>query len=379
MIREPRSSFGWGFFASNISIASVDFFEDLLNDIDYQYLTWGEKLGSAELYDFSVGMDLNRATYRLKSGNYSVDTPVLYPDTIEEYHRSFSVEPGLSVYTAKIPSDIECSNFFEIKSEVFSFNCVLSGKLIHSFKGEDGEFTREIDGSNTLFIGCSAPEKGYGLKPKGIEFITVSLFFDPSFLRMAVGDDISQVKPVFRKMFNPEIKVAQDEVVAHEPLSGKLESLAWQIVDAPNATIKESMTITMKVKELFSSIITDTILKPEGHESYSLSAGDMGRIADVQKIVDANLADPPSLAELAKMTGLNKFKLKIGFKEMFDSTIYEYARRERMNWAKSLMDSGNFSVSETAWEVGYTNVSHFIACFKKHFFISPGQYISKVR
>lgn len=82
-----------------------------------------------------------------------------------------------------------------------------------------------------------------------------------------------------------------------------------------------------------------------------------------------DLANPPTIAELARETGLNQLKLKRGFKAMFGHSIYALFQRERMDRARVLLrDHG---VTETAMILGYSNVSHFSAAFRKQFGVLP--------
>lgn len=84
-----------------------------------------------------------------------------------------------------------------------------------------------------------------------------------------------------------------------------------------------------------------------------------------------NLDAPPTIAELARETGLNQLKLKRGFKELFDSSIYALFQRERMDRARQLLE--NHDVTETAMLLGYSNVSHFSSAFRKQFGVLPSE------
>ena len=83
------------------------------------------------------------------------------------------------------------------------------------------------------------------------------------------------------------------------------------------------------------------------------------------------MEDPPSLQELSVMSGLNLNKLKKGFQTVFKKTAFGCLHEDRMQRAYELLSERRFNVSEVAWEIGYTNVGHFSAAFKKRFSISP--------
>jgi AraC-like DNA-binding protein len=84
---------------------------------------------------------------------------------------------------------------------------------------------------------------------------------------------------------------------------------------------------------------------------------------------------PPTIAKLAELVGLNEYRLKAGFKEVYNSTVYGYVMETKMNRGRKLLDAGKLRVNDVAFEVGYTNPSHFIAAFKRQFGITPKKYM----
>lgn len=87
----------------------------------------------------------------------------------------------------------------------------------------------------------------------------------------------------------------------------------------------------------------------------------------------ADLAQSPSLEELARACGLNTFKLKQGFKQLFGSSVHALYQQERMRKAWQLITSGQLSISEAGYVVGYTNLSHFSVAFRKEFGVLPSE------
>ena len=111
------------------------------------------------------------------------------------------------------------------------------------------------------------------------------------------------------------------------------------------------------------------ITKNAGHYKTNsfISKIDREKIIAAKEYLDKDISKSPSLFELAKSVGLNEFKLKTGFKEVFDTTVYGYLRNERMEYAKIFLDQGNTSVSEVSSLVGYFNVSYFAGLFRKKY------------
>ncbi len=79
---------------------------------------------------------------------------------------------------------------------------------------------------------------------------------------------------------------------------------------------------------------------------------------------------PPSLSELSKIVGLNVFKLKQGFKEIYQNTVYGYLNEYRLNEARQRLP--HQPIKEIADNLGYSSVQHFTKAFKKKFGIPPG-------
>ena len=103
------------------------------------------------------------------------------------------------------------------------------------------------------------------------------------------------------------------------------------------------------------------------------------KVTEQQKLYEAkailanNLEQPPSLSELSRKIGLNSFKLKKSFKELFGVPVFKYLQNERLNKANELLRQQNLSVQEVAWEVGYDSLSSFSNAFAKKFGYRPSE------
>lgn len=105
----------------------------------------------------------------------------------------------------------------------------------------------------------------------------------------------------------------------------------------------------------------------------------VAKIREAKQIILSNIIDPPGLKELSKLVGLNEYQLKVGFKNIYGTTVYKYLTDYRMDQARRMLDSGSYLVNEAAAEVGYSNPSHFIAAFKKKYGFTPKKYVGFVR
>lgn len=83
-------------------------------------------------------------------------------------------------------------------------------------------------------------------------------------------------------------------------------------------------------------------------------------------------AQPPSLTELARVAGINEFKLKQGFKALYNNTVFGYLTDYKLNQAHDLLLS-DVPIKDVADRLGYSSVQHFNSAFRKKFGMPPGK------
>ncbi len=103
-----------------------------------------------------------------------------------------------------------------------------------------------------------------------------------------------------------------------------------------------------------------------------LTKDEQARIEMARTIITERMEEPPSLLQLSRLVGLNDFKLKVGFKEMYGNTVFGYLREMRLERAWLLLQDGRLNVSEVAFAIGYSNPSHFAEAFRKQYGVNPG-------
>jgi AraC family transcriptional activator of pyochelin receptor len=95
------------------------------------------------------------------------------------------------------------------------------------------------------------------------------------------------------------------------------------------------------------------------------------KLYQAKAILAENIAAPPSLKELSKVIGLNSYKLKKNFKELFGVPVFKHLQNERLIKAHNLLRDGEMTVQEASWAVGYESVSSFSNAFIKKFGFRP--------
>lgn len=98
---------------------------------------------------------------------------------------------------------------------------------------------------------------------------------------------------------------------------------------------------------------------------------DLDKLQYARQILEQQFTNPPTQKELSRMSCLNEFKLRRGFKEYFGSTIHDYVTRLKMEYARILLTKEKKSVYDVSLCVGFAHQNNFSAAFKKYYGISP--------
>jgi AraC family transcriptional activator of pyochelin receptor len=108
-------------------------------------------------------------------------------------------------------------------------------------------------------------------------------------------------------------------------------------------------------------------------EPYLKNPTDKERIIAVRDLVNERVDNPPNLCEIARLVGLNEYKLKRGFKETFRTTVFGYLAEQRLQLAMQYLRDTNKTAAEISMELGYATPQHFNNAFKKKFSLTPGR------
>ncbi|WP_052380757.1 helix-turn-helix transcriptional regulator [Paenibacillus camerounensis] len=164
-------------------------------------------------------------------------------------------------------------------------------------------------------------------------------------------------------------------IFAKNKITPAIRLLLAQIADCSYSGGVRKLYLEGKMLELFAVYLNQSFYEAERIPAgIKLSKEDIRSLHLAKELLQRDYAQPPTLAGLSRLVCLNEFKLKKGFKEMFGSTVHAYVIEQRLQHAHLLLEQGRMSVSETAAQVGYGNISHFAAAFRKRFGSSPGEY-----
>ena len=90
--------------------------------------------------------------------------------------------------------------------------------------------------------------------------------------------------------------------------------------------------------------------------------------------IEARYAEALTLPTVAKAAGLSVSRLAHVFKAQTGMSVTSYINMVRVQWAEHYLANSQLRISETAFQVGFGNLSHFNHVFRQATGLSPTQY-----
>lgn len=94
----------------------------------------------------------------------------------------------------------------------------------------------------------------------------------------------------------------------------------------------------------------------------------------VKRYIDSYYSENITLENLATLTNMNKYYLVHAFKKYTGLSPINYLLEKRIQEAKSLLESADYSISEVASLIGFSSQSYFSQTFKKKLGKTPNEY-----
>ena len=235
---------------------------------------------------------------------------------------------------------------------------------------KSGFLTVSISGEN--YIGT--PGDAFVVSPGNLHFMgsqtgTVDYFtflFPLKYISFCTDDmlDDKLLTPLKNGhlMIRPRIKDAAKELC---------EQLA-EIYMAKNDEKKLEIAVQIKTKIILLQFILE--MWEKGFVIENDKSGRNTIEKEMISYIQQNFTGKISLKEFGEQFHLSEKYISRYFKEHFHITLSQYITYLRLENAKQLLQDTDLSVTETAMQSGYQNVSYFIRSFKKTYGISPLKY-----
>ena len=170
------------------------------------------------------------------------------------------------------------------------------------------------------------------------------------------------------QIMNGESVLLSDQWGAIDPA---IQQVIDQVIHNRYAGDLLNLFLLSKSIEILVLCAESCLLAADKKETYLKTAADKEKIIAARDLVNQRVHCPPSLTEIATAVGLNEYKLKRGFKETFQTTVFGYLTAQRLLLAKRYLLDTDKTVAEIAFDLGYATPQHFNNAFKKHFGQTP--------
>jgi AraC family transcriptional regulator len=274
-------------------------------------------------------------------------------------------ESGFSVewHDFKCDAPLELAGSFHPDSVEICLN--LDG---HAEFDLDGRRQELPPGSATFYSSGSEPLSARRLPQQRHQFVTVEISRD--FLKRRVTENKAGVHPQIQNLLTGKKNVSAISEV--RKLTAEQQRLIPSLQHSPVPVTARAVWFEGKVLELMSEFFFVSGENEFFCERQRRVASE--RVNKVITILREQLVEPPDLLELGKRVGCSPFHLSRTFSQEIGATIPQYLRQLRMERAAELLLSGEFNVTETALEVGYSSLSHFSQAFCSTMGCCPNLY-----
>jgi AraC-like DNA-binding protein len=287
------------------------------------------------------------------------------------------LRPGLTLAIGKYRLSEDISVISEIKKSPISLGFSLSGNINYKINHEKGDnyfwYLNSGHRSITYLPECQS----ITTFSAGAQVRRVSILIDPGLLNTLLGGRQERIPANMRDIINGNI--AKQYYHDSSTASPAVNLIIHQILNCPYSNPLKKLYFESKALELIAHSL-QSFVAPQAApgKAFGMRPNDIERVRRAKELVKRDYKNPPNLLDLARTVGLSHPKLNFCFREVYGTTIFGYIRKVRLNQAKYLLDEGRLNVTEVAYEVGYSSLSHFAKVFKEHFGIAPSDYLRKV-
>ena len=116
-------------------------------------------------------------------------------------------------------------------------------------------------------------------------------------------------------------------------------------------------------------------IAPAPIEEYEMTETDKKFLKDVDIYIRDNMGDPDTTVEsMSAHLYISRVQLYKRMVSLTGTTPSEYLRAKRIHRSEELLRSGEFTVSEIAYKVGFNNPRYFSKYFQEEYGMTPSQY-----
>ena len=149
----------------------------------------------------------------------------------------------------------------------------------------------------------------------------------------------------------------------------QMQEIVQNILHCPFEENLRRFYLENKIKEFLFLMLVQASDKDRLEENISIREKDA--VHHARSIILDDIEKHMTIPDISKKVGLNEFKLKMVFRQVFGSGVFETLLKARMQKARSLLLETDKPIKEVAALIGYERLTSFITAFRKHFGYTP--------
>ncbi len=248
-----------------------------------------------------------------------------------------------------------------------AINYAFEGLVTAKISDKKLDYTFEKNQANMIFL----PESEFEVTfRKGNPVKIVKIYFDQKALLKYVGLFESTLPDLARCIASGTSFAKRKNKVMIQ----KEREIIRDMIFCPFQGDVKTYFMEAKMIELWSyyahSLDKESIIS----NGRKLKDADYKKIRELRDFLDTSYAKKLTLSGLSKQFATNEFKIKTGFKELYNTSVFQYINDLKMDEAKWLLLEG-YSCSEVAGKLGYSYANYFSTRFKEKFGMSPREFL----
>lgn len=168
---------------------------------------------------------------------------------------------------------------------------------------------------------------------------------------------------------------SKEPVAYHTNLPVEFETFVEDIFHFKKSEFGRIPLVVSRGLELFTLLMKNVKKMVDKDELHGLHNDDYKRLLRIKEQLTSSFDQRISVENLANEFGISVSKLKRDFKTLFDTSVYQFYTHAKMDEAYRLLQTGEYSVMEVGYDLGYTNLSKFSQMFKKVKGINPKEVL----
>lgn len=270
-----------------------------------------------------------------------------------------------------IKTDEQIAFNYRKEHNLIDFGFIIQGQINNRITNKDF-FKDKIQNSKGYGGVMFAPgSKGYINIPKQQRLQILHIHISPELLNSMLNENTDYTSSNFKKILEGK----QNDFLARGKMDAQVKLCVNQLINCNASGLPTKIYKEAKALELISLQLKWLYLNQRKVKGIFFTKKERKQIHEAKEIIENSLEKSMTVPEISSLVGIGINKLNFGFKENFGYTVAGFIKEFKMQNAMRLLQTGELSVSEVAWDIGYTNVSHFSSAFKKRFHILPGRYL----